>query len=245
MPREARLAQTLVELADTLVKKFDGVELLYRLTDRCVELLDVAAAGIMLAAPDGGLRVMASSSAPMRVLELFELQSEEGPCLDCFRTAEPVLNQDLTTAGERWPRFAAEALEAGFRSVQALPMKLRGTTIGALNLFHTDAVELTPADVAAAQSLADVATIAILQHRAIGEAQLVNEQLGHVLNGRIIIEQAKGVVGERTGATMEAASAMVAEYARHHDRQLVDVARSLVEGTLAASALSADAPMER
>ena len=130
MPREALLARTLVELADSLVDDFDVVELLTRLADRYVELVDVAAAGLMLVAPEGDLRVVASSSEAMRVVELFELQSEEGPCLDCFRTGEPVVNQDLATVDGRWPRFAPVALEAGFKSVHALPMRLRGAVIG-------------------------------------------------------------------------------------------------------------------
>src|SRR3984957_12707657 len=135
MAREATLARTLVELEDTLVADFDVVELLTLLVDRCVEVLEVGAAGLILAAPDGDLRVMASSSEAMRVLELFELQSEEGPCLDCYRTGQPVVNQNPAEVNGRWPRFAAEALAAGFQSVHALPMRLRGTVIGALNLF--------------------------------------------------------------------------------------------------------------
>src|SRR5690349_16915774 len=129
MPRQALLTRTLVELADTLVDDFDIVELLTLLADRCVEVLDVGAAGLMLVAPDGELRVMASSSEAMRVLELFELQSEEGPCLDCYRSGEPVVNQDLTTVGGRWPLFASTAVAEGFRSVHALPLRLRGTII--------------------------------------------------------------------------------------------------------------------
>ena len=199
MAREAMLARTLVELADTLVADFDVVELLTLLADRCVDVLDVGAAGLMLAAPDGDLRVMASSSETMRVLELFELQAEEGPCLDCYRTGQPVVNQDLAAVDGRWPRFAAEALAAGFHSVHALPMRLRGTVIGALNLFHIDPGEMRQADVDAAQALADVATIAILQHRATLEAQVLNEQLNQALNSRIVIEQAKGMVAEREG----------------------------------------------
>ena len=207
MPREALLARTLVDLADTLVDDFDVVELLTLLTDRCVDVLDVAAAGLMLVAPEGDLRLMASSSEAMRVLELFELQSQEGPCLDCYRTGEPVMNQDLASVNGRWPRFAAEALAAGFRSVHALPLRLRGAVIGALNLFHIDAGEMRTADIDAAQALADVATIAILQHRAVREAQVVNEQLQNALNSRIIIEQAKGIIAQREGLNMEQAFA--------------------------------------
>jgi GAF domain-containing protein len=237
MPREAMLARTLVELADTLVADFDVVELLTLLTDRCVDVLDVGAAGLMLVAPEGDLRVMASSSDTMRLLELFELQSQEGPCLDCYRTGLPVVNQDLAAVNGRWPRFAAEALAAGFHSVHALPMRLRGTTIGALNLFHISPGEMRQADVDAAQALADVATIAILQHRAGLEAKAVNEQLNQALNTRIVIEQAKGMVAEREGLTMEQAFTTLRTHARNHNLRLADVAHGVIGGTLDASAL--------
>ena len=237
MAREAILARTLVELADTLVADFDVVELLTLLADRCVEVLGVEAAGLMLVAPEGDLRVMASSSETMRMLELFELQSQEGPCLDCYRTGQPVLNQDLATVNGRWPRFAAEALAVGFHSVHALPMRLRGSVIGALNLFHIEPGEMRPADVEAAQALADVATIAILQHRAAFEAQVLNEQLSHALNTRIVIEQAKGMVAEREGLDMEQAFSMLRSHARSHNLRLADVANAVIGGTLAVAAL--------
>ncbi len=237
MPREALLARTFVELADNLVDDFDVVELLTLLADRCVDVLDVAAAGLMLVAPDGGLRVMASSSEAMRVLELFELQAQEGPCLDCYRTGQPVMNIDLATVNGRWPRFAAEALAVGFRSVHALPLRLRGTVIGALNVFHVDPGDMRRADVDAAQALADVATIAILQHRARLEAQLINDQLNHALNSRIVIEQAKGMIAERASLTMEQAFSALRAHARDHNIRLVDVASDVVAGSLAASAL--------
>lgn len=230
------LARTLVELADTLVADFDVVELLTLLADRCVDVLDVGAAGLMLVAPDGDLRVMASSSETMRVLELFEVQSEEGPCLDCYRTGRSVASNDLE-AEERWLRFSAEALAAGFRSVQALPMRLRGSIIGALNLFHPEAGEMRPADLVAGQALADIATIAILQHRAALEAQILNEQLNHALNTRIVIEQAKGVVAERDGVDMEKAFTALRNHARSRNLRLADVAADVISGRLAASAL--------
>ena len=237
MPREATLARTFVELADTLVADFDVVELLTMLVDRCVDVLDVGAAGLMLVAPEGDLRVMASSSEAMRVLELFELQAQEGPCLDCYRTGEAVVNQDLAAVDGRWPRFAPEALAAGFHSVHALPMRLRGTVIGALNLFHIDPGEMRQSDIAAAQALADVATIAILQHRAAHEAQVVNEQLNVALNSRVVIEQAKGMVAERNVVNMEEAFSTLRNHARNHNLRLADVARDVIEGRLAASAL--------
>src|SRR5579862_5502371 len=237
MTRDAKLARTLVELADTLVVGFDVVELLTVLAHRCVDVLDVEAAGLMLVAPDGDLRVMASSSEAMRLLELFELQAQEGPCLDCYRTGKPVMNQELAVANGRWPRFAPEALAAGFHSVHALPMRLRGTIIGALNLFHGEPGEMRRADIDSAQALADVATIAILQHRAALEAQILNEQLHHALNSRIVIEQAKGIIAERQHLNMEQAFSTLRSHARNHNRPLVEVAEAVIDGSLPASSL--------
>jgi GAF domain-containing protein len=237
MAKDAQLGRALVELTDTLVDDFDVVELLTLLTDRCVDVLDVAAAGLMLVSPDGELRVVASSSEAMRVLELFELQAEQGPCLDCYHTGKPVVNKDLNPHDDRWPRFAKEALQAGFHSVHALPMRLRGTTIGALNLFHTERGEMTQHDLHAAQALADVATIAILQHRAVLQAQLVNEQLQQALNSRIVIEQAKGIVAERFNLSMEDAFHTLRNHARHNNLGLVNVCRDLIDGKLTVKAL--------
>jgi len=237
VPREALLARALVELADTLVADFDVVELLTRLADRCVDVLGVGAAGLMLAGPDGELRVMASSSEATRVLELFELQAKEGPCLDCYQSGKPVMQQDLAMPTSRWPRFAAETLAAGFRSVQSLPMRLRGTVIGALNVFQVGTGEMRRADVEGAQALADVATIAILQHRAALEAQVLNQQLQQALNSRIVIEQAKGMVAERAGINMELAFSALRTYARKHNLRLADVAGAVIDGSLAPSTL--------
>lgn len=237
MTREAALARTVVELADTLVDHFDVVDLLTRLAGRCVEVLDVEAAGIMLAAPDGHLRVMASSNEAMRVLELFEIQIREGPCLDAHRTGVPVVNQDLAAVKGRWPRFAAEARAAGFHSVHALPMRLRRSVIGALNLFRVRSGELGSADIEIAQAFADIATIAILQHRAVLEAQVINEQLTHALHSRVVIEQAKGMVAERLNLDMERSFAALRKHARNHNLRLVDVAAAVIGGTLTTSAL--------
>jgi len=232
MPREALLARTLVELADTLVDDFDVVELLTLLAHRCVEVLNVSAAGLMLVAPEGDLRVVASSSEEMRVVELFEIQSEEGPCPDCYRTGEPTLCRNLAEDGARWPQFGPVALKAGFQSVRALPMRLRGVTIGALNLFRTDEGVLDDADVVAAQALADVATIAILQHRASAQAHIVIEQLNHALQSRIAIEQAKGVIAERSRLDMDQAFAWLRHHARSNNVLLVDVAHAVIDGTV-------------
>lgn len=242
MQREAELVRTFVEIADTLVDDFDVVDLLTLVADRCVEVLDASAGGLMVASPDGELRVVASSSETMRVLELFELQSEEGPCPECFRTGEPVVNQPLSSVDDRWPRFAPRALDAGFRSVYAFPMRLRGTTIGALNLFCAQEGGLDEADVIAAQAFADIATVAILQQRAVAEAQAVTEQLTQALNSRVVIEQAKGMVAQLTGLDMERSFERLRSHARNHNRRLGDVARSVIDGSLAASDVDAPPP---
>lgn len=239
MTRESVLARTLVELADTLVDDFDVVDLLTLLADRCVEVLDVQAAGIMLAAPDGQLRVMASSSEAMRVLELFEIQAQQGPCFDCYHTGQAVVNQDLDAANGPWPRFAAEALGAGFHSAHALPMRLRGSVIGALNLFRAGVGEMGLADLEVAQAFADIATIAILQHRAALEAQVLAQQLTHALNSRVMLEQAKGMVAERLDLNMERSFATLRNHARNHNLRLSDVAQFVIDGSLAASGLDA------
>jgi GAF domain-containing protein len=235
--REGRLARTFVELADSLVADFDVVELLTLLADRCVDVLGVGAAGLMIVGADGELRVMASSSEAMRVLELFEVQAQEGPCFDCHRSGVTVFEDDLRDTSGRWPRFEAEALAAGFRSVRALPMRLRGTVVGALNLFQAEAGPMLPADVAAAQALADVATIALLQHRAAREAQVLNDQLNQALNTRVVIEQAKGVVAERNGVDMEQAFRTLRSHARNHNARLADIAAAVIDGTVAPGSL--------
>jgi GAF domain-containing protein len=227
------LAKTFVELADSLVTDFDVVDLLTLVVDRCVDVLDVGAAGLMLLGTDDELRVMASSSEAMRVLELFELQSQEGPCLDCYREGQPVVNQDLATVDGRWPRFRAEAVQAGFKSVHALPMRLRGQVIGALNLFHIESGAMRETDIEAAQALADVATITILANRAAFEAQVLNEQLTHALNSRVLIEQAKGMVAERLRLDMEGAFKTLRSHARNHNRKLIDLAQEVIAGVMA------------
>ncbi len=231
------LTRTLVQLADTLVEGFDIVDLFTFLTARCVDILDVAAAGLMLTQPNGELGIVASSSEAMHILEAFEAQSHEGPCPDCYRSGQPVVNLDLATAHTRWPRFAPRALAAGFRSVHALPMHLRSEIIGALNLFRTQEGMMDESDMNAAQSLADIASIAVLQYRAELDLRGLNDQLSHALNSRIVIEQAKGIVSERSRIEMAQAFSLLRNYARNHGRRLADVANEIIEGTLSPESL--------
>jgi GAF domain-containing protein len=234
MAREALLARTFVELADTLVDDFDIVEVTQTLVERCVELFDATAAGLLVADPDGRLRVLASSSDQLRVVELFEVQAEQGACLDCYRSGQAVINQDLASAHGRWPHFAPVALGAGYRSVHALPVRLRQQVIGALNLFRADTGVLDAADVLVAQAIADATAIAILQQRALQEAHLLSDQLQGALNSRILIEQAKGMLAERAQLSISDAFVEIRSYARNHNRQLTSVSRRVIDGTLSA-----------
>lgn len=238
MQREDLLARTMVDLADSLVDDFDVVELLTILTDRCIELLGVTASGIVLRDPTGALRVMLSSSDAMHLLELFELQAAEGPCLECVHDGRSLVNVVLDAAGDRWPRFAPKASEAGFRTVHAFPMRLRGEVIGALNLFSADDSVLSDLDARMAQALTDVATISILQHRIASEAQVLNAQLNHALQSRIRIEQAKGMVAEQGGIEMDAAFHLLRDHARSHNRRIVEVAEAVIAGSATAASLA-------
>ncbi|MGZ4591546.1 MAG: ANTAR domain-containing protein [Actinomycetes bacterium] len=232
--REQRLADAFVELADTLVADFDVLDFLHVLTTHCVDLLDVDAAGLMLADPSGQLRVAAASSERARLLELFELQNEQGPCLDCFASGEMVLASDLEGAGDpgTWPHFAHESHTAGFRSVAALPLRLRDQTIGALNLFREAPTVLQPHEQRLAQALADVATISILQERGARRQEVLAQQLQTALNSRIVIEQAKGVLAERSGLDMDDSFRLLRSAARSRSQALSDVATLVVSGRL-------------
>ena len=236
MTREADVVRSLVEMADTLVDDYDVVDLLTGLTDRCVTLLGVSAAGVMLASPSGSLGLVASSSEAMRLLELFELQAQEGPCLDAFRTGVRVDQEDLRAGSGRWPSFSPAAVRAGFQSVVALPLRLREVTLGALNLFSTTGPPIGEEDVIVARAFADLAALSILQHRASAEAQRLNEQLSAALSSRIVIEQAKGVISERAGIDLAEAFARLRAHARNANLPLTEVARAAVDGTLDSSA---------
>jgi GAF domain-containing protein len=237
MARESLLVATLVELADNLVDSYDVIDVLTMLSDRCVETIDVASAGVMLGLPGGQLQFVASSDESMKVLELFQIQANEGPCVDCYADGVAIVNHELVVPDERWPRFTPRAVDQGFRSVHCLPMRLRGRTIGALNLFRTDVGVLTPADVMVAQGLADVATIAILQHQLSLSAKLLNNQLSLALNSRIIIEQAKGMISQSANCGMDEAFSRLRTHSRNNNLGLTEVATDIVGGRIKISGL--------
>lgn len=220
----AELSRVFVDVADTLVAEFDLIDFLHRLTEHAAAMSGAGAVGLMLADHHGTLRFMASSNDSGKILELFQLQHSEGPCLDCFRTKEPVINADLARAGDRWPQFAPRAVEVGFQSVHAFPMRLRDQVIGALNLFGSQDTRFEPNEVLLVQAIADVGTIAILQERNIARAEALTEQLQGALNSRIIIEQAKGALAAREGVSVDVAFDLLRKRARSSRQRLADFA---------------------
>jgi GAF domain-containing protein len=240
--RERLLSTAFVGLADTLVDEYDVIDLLDRLVGYSVELLAADAAGVLLADGRRKLRVVATTNEQTEWMELMQLQADEGPCVESFRTAAPVSLVDLAEMDDtaaRWPRFSAAVRDRGaFRSVHALPLRLRGEAIGTLNLFHRRPGPLPADDLALGQALADVATIGILSERAVRRGEVVNEQLQTALNNRGIVEQAKGVLAEHGGLSMDAAFDRLRRYARNRNRRLSDVAREVVDAALADDVLA-------
>jgi GAF domain-containing protein len=230
--REAQLTDAFVALANSLVTDYDVVDLLNGLVDRCLSLFDAAAAGLVLHDQQGGLKVLAASTYESRLLELLQLHAGQGPCIEAYATGQVVFIEDMEDDASPWPIFREGALKHGFRSVHAIPMRLGTQTIGALNLFNTGTGALPDADVRVAQGLADVATIAILQERALRDSQALGRQLQNALTSRVVIEQAKGVLAHHGNLEMDAAFKLLRAYARDHRQRLSDVAAAVVNGTL-------------
>ena len=223
-----RLAGVFVEIADTLVADFDVVDFLHLVTARAAELVADSAVGLMLADQQGHLRFMGASTEATRLLELFQLQNDEGPCLDCFHSGAGVESEDLLDASTPWPTFAPEAVSAGFRSVHAVPLRLRNQVIGALNIFGRKPSRLQPGDAQIVQALADVATIGLMQERAIRRTELLAEQLQTALNSRIVVEQAKGALAQLRGVSVDEAFRLLRSHARSTNARLSEVAQQVV-----------------
>ncbi len=233
-----QLARALVELADTLVHEFDVVGFLQTLSTRCVELLDLASAGVMLHDQHNRLQVIASSDERGRTLELMELQNDQGPCLDAYRLREPV-QAGAHEAAARWPEFTRHAEQAGYHSFAAVPLRLRQQTIGAMNLFGLRSTQLDERDLASAQALADIATIGLLNERTVREARSVAEQLQHALTSRVVLEQAKGVLAVTLDCTVDEAFLAMRGYARSNNRRLSELAGEVIRGEVGAADLQA------
>jgi GAF domain-containing protein len=232
MSSTQQIKDTFIELAEQLVTDYDIIDFLDTLARRIVDLLDVTACGLVLADHHGTLNLVAASSEQARLLELFQLQNSEGPCLESYRGGVPVICSDLAEVDRRWSLFAPRARDAGYRAVHALPMRLGDTVLGAINLFNAEPGPLEPDAVALGQATADVATIGIVHERTIRHYEIVTEQLQTALNSRILIEQAKGVLAERLHISIAGAFHALRSHARANNRKLHDVAAAVVDGTV-------------
>jgi GAF domain-containing protein len=235
--REAALARAFVRLADTLASDFDIVDFLHGLAADSVEILRAEAAGVMLADARGGLRLIASSDDRMRLLELFELQGAQGPCLDAFSTGRAV-QASAADSRARWPVFAPQASGAGFRFMCAVPLRVRTNVIGALNLFRGSDEPFTRAEMEIAQAMAEMAAIALIQERALRERHLLTGQLQAALSSRVVIEQAKGMLAEYLTMPVDDAFELLRSYARDHNRKLSEVAGEVVDRKIPSAALA-------
>lgn len=225
--RETRVLSAVVSLVDSLLDDFDVVDLLTELTERCAELLDVASAGFLLADPLHRLHLLAATSEQTRELELFQLQAEQGPCIECYLTGEPVLVADVRSEADRWPQFVPAAVDAGFAAVHAVPMRAAGSVLGALGLFDTRPGELTEADRLVGQTLAHIACVAVLQEHPPTTATVV-APLRSALTSRMLVEQAKGFLSEMLGVSVDKSFQLLRAYSRSRGEHLTDVARRLM-----------------
>jgi GAF domain-containing protein len=235
--REAQISAAFVSLTDTLVTDFDLVDLMHTLIDACIDLLDTDAGGLLLADGSGSLQLMASSTEEVDVMEVVQLAAEAGPCWECFTSGQAITMGDIEKDGSDWPEFQRTALEKGYRSVHATPMRLHGRTIGSMNLFHSEVGALTERDIALAQALTDVATIAILQERGTRQLRDLSTQLQGALDSRIIVEQAKGLIAHSLNLTMDDAFALLRSRARSTNQSLQALARAVTERVVVITAL--------
>jgi GAF domain-containing protein len=231
--RETRISAAFVAVADTLTTNFDVVDLLHTLVHECVEILEMKAGGLMLADSAGELQLMTSTSEAAAFVEVMQLDAASGPCIDCFTKGAAVSVSEIEEDPSRWPEFGKAALAEGFHSALATPMKLRGRVIGTMNLFGASPGEVSARDAAVAQALADVATIGILQERLVREGHLIEEQLHHALDSRVMIEQAKGVIAHSLSLSMDDAFGLLRKYARDGNLTIRSVAKRVSDRELA------------
>jgi GAF domain-containing protein len=230
--RASRVSAAFVRIANTLVDEYDVLDLLHTLVEESVGLLDATAAGLMLAGPDGVLQVLASTSEESRLIEVLQQETGAGPCVECYVTGAPVTIRDIAGTEDRWPEFKDAAAAQGFKSVHGFPLRVRGKTVGAMNLFRAEVGELSVEDVVIGQALADISTVSIVQERAIREAAVINDQLQRALSSRILVEQAKGMISHISNVTTDEAFHMLRSHARSHRTSLTDTATAVLNRTL-------------
>ncbi len=243
--RETQISEAFVTLTDTLTTDFDVVDLLHTLVEECTKILDTDQGGLMLVDSSGELQLMTSTSEEADFVEVMQLNASSGPCIECFTTGKAVSVADISAGGSRWPEFQKAAIQGGFKSAHATPMRLRGQVIGTMNLFSTTLGQLNERDIALAQALTDVATIALLQERIVSDARVVPDQLHRALDTRILIEQAKGMISHTFAIPMDSAFDVIRTYARNNGLAIRTVAERISQRTIEVRSLIPQAAAHR
>lgn len=236
--RETFISSAFVAIADTLTTDFDIVDMLHTLVEQCTLILDTSQGGLMLVDGRGELQLMTSTSQGADFVEVMQLNSAAGPCIECFTTGTAVSVPNINDTGDKWPDFTSGALQRGFLSAHATPMRLRGHVIGTMNLFSTKRGALSERDASLAQALTDVATIGILQQRVITETNMLAEQLHRALDSRVLIEQAKGMVAHSLNVSMDDAFTALRNYSRERSVSLRSVAEGISDRTISVSVIA-------
>lgn len=244
--RERSMVRAFVDLAGGLVGDFDVQDLLHRLAEHCVRLVDsMSACGVMLLDRTNVLSVVAAFPDVGRALDVAQLEVGDGPCLECVRTGRGVHSTDLIEDGARWPRWSRLAVARDFRTVYATPLRLGDQIIGTLNLFGPSPTDSTEQDLLIIRALADVATITILQQRSVSRAAALNTQLQTALASRIAVEQAKGVLSESLGVDMDEAFTILRHNSRSTNTKLTVLAGYLASGRIKAAELQRPGPADQ
>jgi GAF domain-containing protein len=230
---DGAFADVVGSVAEALLSdELDLIDVLDQLLMACLSILGVDAAAVLIDDQNGHLIPVASSSEEARLLELFQVHMNQGPCLDAIRGGTTVFSHDLQDERERWPAFCDAALEIGYHSVVAVPMRLNGTTIGGLNIFSNQAGQQSDERRRLGTALGHLAALAISHQQSARRSAALAEQLQHALSSRVVIEQAKGVLAERLDLTMEAAFDRIRRYARDHNQKLGEVCAGVISGEI-------------
>ncbi len=231
MINQRALLEAYESFGRALLRPYEIGDVLYRLTDQVVEVLDIDGSGVCLAPNGGGLQLLSATDHHVAAIEDTQLTAGTGPILSAYETGEQVRVDDLVDAND-WPEFTRFAVDRGMRAVASLPMPVDERRIGALDLFRAEAHVWTDEEMQAAQGLANMASAYVLNHQALSESRTLAGQLQTALDSRIIVEQAKGLLAGRHGLTPNDAFGRLRQYARARGDRLHDVCRHVVEGTL-------------
>jgi GAF domain-containing protein len=222
------LFELLRRFASTMARSFDANDVLYELCEGAVKILDATGAGVSVASEEGTLEFVTSTTQDVVELEHVQQRDQQGPCVSAFTTGEVVVVREIASL-EQWPAYQDAARRAGFASVVGVPLALDGLKVGSLNVYDARLRDWSRTDLAAARVLADVATAYLVRAGQLAEERRLTQQLQQALDSRIVIEQAKGMVGRDHQISVDEAFDLMRQYSRANNRSLRDVATAVVE----------------